>query len=87
MTTSPELVELDGRRRVALGKIGNAEHTRYLVTEESDGTIILTPAVVMTQHEAALLRQPELVAKIKADKADPSRLVQSKARRPRPKQD
>ena len=81
----PQLVELDARRRVALGRLGKTEHSRYLVTEQPDGTLIFTPAVVMTQHEAALLRHPELVEQIEADQADPSRLVRSKARRPRTK--
>lgn len=78
-----QLVELDARRRVALGRLGNPEHSRYLVTEHPDGTLLFTPAVVMSAHEAALLRHPELVERIKADLADPSRAAPSKARRPR----
>ena len=78
-----QFVELDSRRRVALGRLGNPEHDRYLVTEHPDGTLVFAPAVVMTAHEAALLRHPELVEQIKADQADPSRAVRSKARRPR----
>ena len=79
----PQLVELDARRRVALGRLGDPEHDRYLVTEHPDGTLVFTPAVVMTAHEAALLRHPELVKQIEANRADPSRAVRSKARRPR----
>lgn len=79
----PQLVELDSRRRVALGRLGRPEHQRYLVTEEPDGTLVFTPAVVMTAHEAALLRNPELVEQIEADQADPTRAVSSPARRPR----
>ena len=79
----PQLVELDSRRRVALGRLGRPEHQRYLVTEEPDGTLVFTPAVVMTAHEAALLRRPELVEQIEADQADPTRAVSSQARRPR----
>lgn len=78
-----QLIELDSRRRAAFGRIGRAEHTRYLVTEEPDGTLILTPAVVMAAHEAALLRQPELLRQIQADSADPTRRVVSSHRRPR----
>lgn len=78
-----QLVELDSRRRVALGRLGNPEHDRYLVTEHEDGSLVFTPAVVMTVHEAALLRHPELVEQIKADQADPASAVRSKARRPR----
>ena len=77
------LVELDVRRRVTLGRLGNPEHNRYLVTEHADGTLVFTPAVVMTAHEAALLRQSELVTRIEADHADPTHTAPSKARRPR----
>ena len=80
-----QLVELDSRRRAALGRIGNLDHTRYLVEEEPDGSLLFTPAVVMTAYEAALLRNPELVARIESDLADPSRLVESQSRRPRPR--
>ncbi len=75
------LVELDSRRRITLGRLGNPEHERYLVHEESDGTLVLTPAVVMPAHEAALLRHPELVEQIKADLADPSATLSSSAGR------
>jgi len=34
-------------------------------------------------HEAALLRHPELVGQIEADRADQTQAVRSKARRPR----
>ena len=78
-----QLIELDGRRRAALGRLGNPDHNLYLVDEEPDGTLIFTPAVVMSAHEAALLRNPELVAQIEAYQADPSRAVRSEARRPR----
>jgi len=81
----PQLVELDARRRVALGRLGKSEHSRYLVTEQPDGTLIFTPAVVMSEHEAALLRHPQLVEQIEADRKDPSRGVRSSARRPRAK--
>lgn len=82
----PHLIELDARRRVALGKLGKPEHTRYLVTEHPDGSLLLTPAVVMTVHEAALLRNPELVAQIEQDLADPSKAAPSSVRRPTPVQ-
>ncbi len=77
----PQLVELDARRRVALGRLGNPEHTRYLVTEHPDGSLVLTPAVVMTAHEAALLRTPDLVAQIEGEIANPSKAAPSSARR------
>ena len=78
-----QLVELDSRRRVSLGRLGRPEHRRYFVTEEPDGTLVLTPAVVMTAHEAALLRRPDLVERIESDLANPDRAVRSPIRRER----
>ncbi|MBU1225798.1 MAG: hypothetical protein KJ698_01120 [Actinobacteria bacterium] len=74
---SPEavLVELDQRRRVSLGKIGHEGHRRYLASVESDGTIVLTPAVVMTALEASFLNDPELVESIRRQRKDPSAYV------------
>ena len=80
---SDRLVELDDRRRVSLGKIGRPEHTRYIVEEEPDGTLVLTPAVVMSELEAKLLANGELVERINANRADPGRLVR-RERRGRP---
>ena len=78
-----QLVELDSRRRCALGRIGHPEHSRYLVSEEPDGTLIFTPAVVVPAHEAGLLKHPELVERIYEAQRDPSVMVESTARRPR----
>ena len=78
-----QLLELDSRRRVALGRVGNPDHDRYLVDEHPDGTLVVTPAVVMPVHEAALLRHPDLVERINASIADPSDARPSEARRPR----
>jgi hypothetical protein len=47
-----DLVELDSRRRISLGPL--ATHDRYLIDVEEDGTIVLTPAVVMSVAEARL---------------------------------
>ena len=65
-----QLVELDSRRRISLGQL--ARHDRYIVTQEPDGTLVLTPAVVMAETEARLLQNPELIERIKADLADPA---------------
>lgn len=54
------LVDVDNRRRVPLGRLGNRDHTRYVAHDEPDGTIVLEPAVVMTETEARLWRNPEL---------------------------
>ena len=77
------LLELDERRRAALGKIGKPEHRRYLVTEEPDGTLILTPAVVMSELEAAFLASSDVQSRIAAYREDPSRLVRRRPRRDR----
>lgn len=45
------LIQLDRRHRASLGRI--ARHYRYLAHVESDGTIVLTPAVVVQETRAA----------------------------------
>lgn len=81
MTDPQTIVELDDRRRVSFGRIGQPEHRRYLVREETDGTIVMTPAVVMTETEFKLLSNPELAAQVTRALTDPS----SRTRRGRPK--
>lgn len=76
---SETLIELDARRRASLGRVGRPEHTRYLVREEADGTLILTPAAVVTDLEAQFLRDPGLLARIEEERRHPERL----RRRPR----
>jgi hypothetical protein len=56
------LLELDSRRRVSLGSL--ATHDRYLVEVEEDGTIVLTPAVVMSAAEARLHEATETAKRI-----------------------
>ena len=73
MTDPIAVVELDDRRRVTLGR--SATHDRYFMHVEPDGTIVLVPAVLMTQTEAALAANPVLAAKIDAFLADPSKGV------------
>jgi hypothetical protein len=41
----PTFLEVDARKRVSLGKL--AAHRWYLAAVDDDGTITLTPAVVM----------------------------------------
>ncbi len=75
MTETDVVLELDERRRASLGRIGRPEHRRYLVTEEPDGTIVMRPAVVMTELEAAFLANRGLVERIEANRRDSSQLV------------
>ena len=49
------LLTLDERRRAAFGRIGRKQDTLYEVTEHPDGTLVLTPVVVMTAAERDLL--------------------------------
>jgi hypothetical protein len=62
------LLEVDSRRRISFGSL--ATHSRYLASVEDDGTIILTPAVVMTAAEARLRASGES-ARIDAFLDDP----------------
>lgn len=75
------LIELDDRRRASLGKLGR--HRRYLAHEEPDGTLVLTPATVMSEAQARLLAQPEVMADIDTFLAEPERHGTT---RPRPRQ-
>jgi len=59
------VIELDARRRANLARIAKAEHERYFANVEADGTIVLTPAVVMTSFEAKLLAHPDLAKQIR----------------------
>jgi hypothetical protein len=60
---------------VSLGKLGLTPHSRYLVTKERDGRLIFTPAAVVPEIEARFLANTELLERIAANRADPSRLV------------
>ncbi len=53
MPLTPPILGLDSRRRTSLGKVGR--HSRYLVREEEDGTLVFEPAVVMTEFETGVL--------------------------------
>jgi hypothetical protein len=75
-----KMLELDDRRRTSFGKIGRTQDRRYLVTEEPDGTVILTPAVVLAEHEARLLARPDILAQIAVDRAEPETLVRGRKR-------
>ena len=70
--TEPVLVTLQDRSRANLGKI--AEHDRYLVHREPDGTLIWEPAEVMSVTEARLLKDEGLMKVIAENRADPTRL-------------
>jgi hypothetical protein len=54
----PKEIVLDDRRRTSLARIGRRSDGRYLVEEHDDGTIVLRPAVTISQTELNLLRNP-----------------------------
>lgn len=69
------LVELDDRRRVSLGRHARPGDHRFLLHVEPDGTIVLTPAVVISELEAAYRTNEDLVATVEANRDDPRRLI------------
>lgn len=66
------LVTIQDRSRANLGKL--AEHDRYLVHREPDGTLIWEPAEVMSVTEARLLADRGLMKVIADNRTDRSRL-------------
>jgi hypothetical protein len=70
--SDPVLISLQDRSRANLGKL--AEHDRYLVHREPDGTLIWEPAEVMSVTEARLLADEGLMKVVADNRADPSRL-------------
>jgi len=73
MASDPTLIELDSRRRASLAKL--AKHDRYLASEEPDGTIVLVPAVVITELESRFRANADLVGQVKDNMAHPERRV------------
>lgn len=62
MEDGKSLLEVDVRRRISLGPL--AKHDRYLAEVEEDGTIVLTPAVVISLAEARLHGATETSARV-----------------------
>lgn len=80
--TEPVLVTMQDRGRVNLGKL--ADHDRYLVHREPDGTLIWVPAEVMSATEARLLADDAVKAVVSANREDPARLrTRDRSRSPR----
>lgn len=65
-----KLLDVDDRGRTSLAKVTTRRHSRYLVDEFPDGTLVLTPAVTVSLVELAALRDPAVVAAIRAAKGD-----------------
>lgn len=47
-----KILVLDSRRRANFARLGKPEHTRYIVDQHVDGSLTLTPAVVVPVSEA-----------------------------------
>lgn len=64
------LLEVDSRKRVSLGQAaGLAE--RYLMEQDQEGVITLTPAVVLSTMEVNLLRnRPDIIEAVEHARAD-----------------
>lgn len=60
--TDPVLLQRDSRGRVPLGSLGTAD--RYLARADSQGRIVLEPAVVLTSTEERLLSDPDFIARM-----------------------
>ena len=79
VTVTDQIVETDSRGRASLGRPGR----RYLMHEESDGTLILEPAVVVTELERRFLLNAALQAQIEHARAHPEQRVPRRSRRGR----
>lgn len=75
---SEQIIETDARGRASLG----LPQRRYLMHEESDGTIILEPATVVTELERRFMANSALQAEIAHAKKHPE---QQRPRKPRPR--
>lgn len=73
---APQLIEVDDRGRTSLARLGGAGR-RYLARVEDGGTIILEPAVVVTELEARLLANPALHRRIVEASEHPERAIAS----------
>jgi hypothetical protein len=60
-----KLVELDSRMRVPLRGLVAEGQSRFRAEVLDDGTIMLSPAIVLTAREAELLANPERVESIR----------------------
>ena len=73
------LVNTDARGRVSVGH----PNREYRLTEHADGSLLLEPAVVMSELEARFLTNTELQAQLAHFEAHPEELVFSARRRAR----
>jgi hypothetical protein len=65
------LIEVDERGRTSLGRLHPAAG-RYLGEFQSDGTVVLHPATLMTPAPARLLARPDIMEAVDKLAAEPS---------------
>lgn len=75
------LVQKDSRNRIALGSLLKAD--QYLARAGQDGTIVLEPAVVMSEAELRFLSTPHIVEAVDHSLAHPEESVARPQRRGR----
>lgn len=71
MADDMTLIEVDERGRTSLGRLHPAAG-RYLGEVQSDGTVVLHPATLMTVAQARLLARPDIMEAVDKLAADPS---------------
>ncbi|MGH9094244.1 MAG: hypothetical protein ACRDXE_03695 [Acidimicrobiales bacterium] len=73
-----QIVETDARGRASLGR----PERRYLMHEEPDGTLVLEPAVVVTELERRFMANCALQAQIDYARSHPEERVKRRRRSP-----
>jgi hypothetical protein len=58
-------VEVDGRGRISLGKVGAEPGRRYRVEHNVDGVLLLIPVVSIPEREMIVWRQPEIASAVR----------------------
>lgn len=76
-----QLLEVGARRRATLTNIGH--HDRYLAEELPDGTVVLHPAVVVSEMQIRLLAAPEVMDRITKSNTTPNSELIRRPRRER----
>jgi hypothetical protein len=71
MARNTLLLEVDARRRLNLSKVGH--HDRYTAVEHEDGTIVLTPALILNPAELHYLTDTEIQALVTAARSNSGR--------------
>jgi hypothetical protein len=77
------LLEVDERGRTTLATTVRGTRRRYLETLLQDGTVVLHPAVVMSEVQARLLAAPDVLAAVTAANARADSELVSRPRRKR----